>query len=757
MRNASVIRIAAAVALMCLVASCKGTETYQAAGQPGRGLVIVKDPQKADAPRAAGTEDKHKTDAVEPKETPKDAGKPQPTAGTAGVAEREAVAELYMRAQKHFYDGDPWTAKELLAKVRKGRPYYETCRRFAKLVDDDIAASAVKAKIENEERDCLDRKVHALFRKAEKAFNDKRYADAVKIINEAYRLDPNNTKVRGLRADALIEKAKQDMADNSLNQDARIAEAMSTVERVGTVPHERPRVPKPVFDDKPGPSAEEALALENKLNQRISVNLYETSLDYLLNILFRATGVNIIAKPGDLEGKSITVQAEDIKLIDLLNYVSRTLGVSFTRSGNAIWLQGGADQSTGPMMHTRVIPLKTGLIDVSSDGPSETSDIEKMLDKVKEAAIIDWPEGSEWYLDRMTNTLFVRTTSEAMKELLPLIEAMDVTPPQILIEAKFLEIATKAFSDLGIEWHTTSDFALAKKDGSNKLQIDAGMGVSLPPPVTAGSDFPETAGFDAILAGVMTVPQFQLTLHALKATGHTSSLGEPRLIAVNNASAEMEITRDLYYVSDYEIDRQDWNGSSFVTSVEGDGISLPGTGETSPEYDFAQPIIVPEYDMESVGFKLKVTPSVGRDLKDITLYLEPEITEVVDTLKTRIAMGSDVSEELNVERPIISKRTLKAKVTVSDGYVVVLGGLVRQTKEKGQIKVPLLGDLPLLGQFFRRETEKNVKTNLLIFVSAKIITPEGRMYVGAGPGTLNLGGPTDEARGLRDRIEVEAH
>jgi len=753
------VQVAAAAALLSLIASCKGTDSY--APPQKQAMVLVKNPKKADSPRATGTvpEDVHKTGAPEtgaPAKTAKDSGEAEIKV-VGSVAEREAVAELYMRAQKHFYAGDPWTAKALLERVHKGRPYYDTVRRFLELVEKEIADSKANARIEKEEREYRDARVQGMFRKAEKAYNAKRYADAVKIISEAYKLDPNNPKVRGLRADALIEKAKQDMADNSLNQDARIAEAMSTVERVGTVPYERPRVPRPVFDDGPGPDAEEAKTLEEKLNQRISVNLHKTPLDYLLNILFRATGVNIIAKPEDLEGKSITIHAEKIKLIDLLDYVSKTLGVSFTRAGNAIWLQGGGDVDAGPMMQTRIIPLNKGLIDVSSEEPSDSSDLEKLLDKVQEGAIIYWPDGSEWYLDRMTNTLFVRTTSEAMADLMPLIAAVDVTPVQVLIEAKFLEIATKYFEDLGIEWHTTSDFALAKKSGSNMLQIDAGMGVSLPAPVAAGSDFPETAGFDAILAGVMTIPQFQMTLHALKATGHTSSLGEPRLIAVNNSDAVMEITRDLYYVSDYQIDRQDWNGSSFVTNIDSDGISLPGAGDTSTDLDFAQPIIVPEYDKESVGFKLKVRPSVGRDLKNITLYLEPEITEIVEMLETRISVGGEANQELNVQRPIISKRTLKAKITVSDGYVVVLGGLVRQTKEKGLIKVPLLGDIPLLGHFFRRETEKNVKTNLLIFVSAKIITPEGRMYIGAGPGTLNLGGPTDEARSLRDRIEIELH
>ena len=683
-------------------------------------------------------------------------GKEKPEIEVVGgdIRERERISELYVKAREYYATGNLYAARSLLERVRKGQPYHDMAQRFLKVIAEEIDRHREDVKFDKELLDLRDRTVQRMFREAEKAYNTKQYSRAVDLLDEAYLLNPEEPRVRSLRADARIARANEDMLDNSANQDARIAESMSDIERLGTVPRELPRAPRPAAKEQPQEDQDQARILEEKLNQKVSANLDATPLDYLLNILFRGTGVNIVAKPEDLEGKAVTLHVEEIKLIDLLDYISKTLGVNFTRAGNAIWMTGGGDVQAGPMMKWRVIPLNKGLIDVSKEEASTDSDLEKLLKELPN--IIDWPTGSQYYLDRKTNSIFVRTTSESMEQLVELVNTVDVTPVQVLIETKFIEITSKDFSDLGIEWKTTSDLPLTKKDGMNNLQIDSGMGVSLPAPVAAGSVVPETAGFDAILAGVMTVPQFQLTLHALKATGHTSTLGEPRLIAVNNSTASMDIVRDMYYVSDYEIDRQLFDGSSFSSTTDTLGNVIPG--QNNQNLNFAAPIIVPKYEKtDPIGFKLKVTPSVGKDLKDITLALEPEITDLVEMLKTSIAVGAEGGQPLQVEQPIISKRTLKAKLTVSDGYVVVLGGLARQTKEKGQVKVPILGDIPLLGLLFKHDTEKNVKSNLLIFVSAKILTSEGRMYVGAGPGDLGLGtlSTAERVRQLRERIEVE--
>jgi len=723
-------------------------DEIEPAEEPAAEAAPAKEPAAEPVDTAAGSNTESKQGKVfdlparptEP-DAPEIAG-PEPDA--KDVRLREDVADIYMRAQRHYYDGDLDAARGLLKRIRKDQPYYDMAKRFMQLVDAEIAKAERQENIEKEEAEYRDAKVKRLYRDALRAYNAKKYAEAVELANQAYRIDPNNMKVRELRADARMAQGNAEMNDNSLNQDARISEVLANIEKIATVPPELPRAPRPINDDEPDPDADAKRVLDEKLNQRISVNLEATPLDYLVNILFRGTGVNIIAKPEDLEGKNLTLHVEDIKLIDLLDYVSKTMGLTFTRSRNALWLQGGGDTQSGPLMDWRIIPLNKGLIDVTDEKNSSSSDLEKTLEKL--ADLIDWPQGSQWYLDRMTNSLVVRTTSESMEQFTRLVRALDVTPVQVLIETKFIQISSKEFSDLGIDWKLTSDLALSKKDGQNKIQIDSGMGVNLPTPVAAPSGIDNTAGFSAIVAGVMTVPQFQMTLHALKASGHTSDLGGPQIIAVNNYTASIELTQEDYYVTDYTIDRQEY--------------ALPVTeGSNIPP---AEIVIKPVYEKVETGFKLKVTPSVGRDLKDITLYLEPEITDKVDTLTKPISstamLGNEEAKDmkLQVEQPIIAKRKMSVKLIVADGYVVAMGGLVKQTKERGIVKVPILGDIPLLGLLFRHENEKNVKYNLLIFVTAKILTSEGRTYVDAGSeGAASSAAMADRARELRDRVEVK--
>ena len=686
----------------------------------------------------------------------------------ADIAEREAVADTYMRAQGHYYDGNLQAARTLLKTIYKGQPYYDMAQRFLKVVEVDIAKAEREQDIEEQEAGFHDAQVQRLYREADRKYNERRYAEAADKIEQAYKLDTNNEKVRRLRADALMARGNADLDINGLNQDARMSEVLANIEKIATPPPNT-KAQRPVPQETPEPDAEAQRLLEEKLNQRVDINLEATPLDYLLNILYRGTGVNIIAKPEDLEGKTLTLHVEGIKLIDLLDYISKTLGVSFTCSRNAIWLQGGGEAQSGPLMDWRVIPLNKGLIDVANEKNSTTSDLEKALEKL--ADLIDWPQGSQWYLDRMTNSLIVRTTSESMEQFTRLVRALDVTPVQVLIETKFIQLSSKDFSDLGIDWKLTSDLALAKKDGQNSVQVDSGMGVKLPTPVPAGSDFDDTSGFSAIVAGVMTVPQFQMMLHAIKASGRSSDLGGPQVIAVNNGLATIEVTQDDFFVKDYQIDRQDFSGSTFSNSTYPTGtVNLPGASTTNTNLDWAAPVIKPVYDKVETGFKLKVSPSVGRDLKDITLYLEPEINDLVNTLKTPIASTVVTGTPLQVEQPIVAKRKLSVKCVVADGYVVAMGGLVKQTKERGMVKVPLLGDIPLLGALFRHENEKNVKYNLLIFVTARILTSEGRTYVDAGPegepfrngaalgaaAAADGGGPAAErARDLRDRVEVQ--
>jgi len=146
------------------------------------------------------------------------------------MSERESIAKLYMTAQELHLDGRCEEAKLLLERVQPGQPYYEVVQRLIRKIDSDIkqtdAEIVMQHLLEQHEQD----NVESLYRAAQRAYNAKRYADAVKLIDEAFRLDPQNARVRELQAQARQQKALQDEHFRGLHQDTRTAEFMAEVE-----------------------------------------------------------------------------------------------------------------------------------------------------------------------------------------------------------------------------------------------------------------------------------------------------------------------------------------------------------------------------------------------------------------------------------------------------------------------------------------------------------------------------------------------
>ncbi|MBI1992635.1 MAG: hypothetical protein HYS71_05330, partial [Candidatus Omnitrophica bacterium] len=128
---------------------------------------------------------------------------------------------------------------------------------------------------------------------------------------------------------------------------------------------------------------------------------------------------------------------------------------------------------------------------------------------------------------------------------------------------------------------------------------------------------------------------------------------------------------------------------------------------------------------KDLGILLHVTPSVGQDLRTITLALKPEVSEK----KTEDAFGGEIS------LPRFTARNLETTVVVEDGETVMLGGLMKDTTAKTITKVPLLGSLPIVGSLFRKEEHTAERSNLLIFVTAQLASPSGSRLGRAAPRT----------------------
>jgi general secretion pathway protein D len=170
------------------------------------------------------------------------------------------------------------------------------------------------------------------------------------------------------------------------------------------------------------------------------------------------------------------------------------------------------------------------------------------------------------------------------------------------------------------------------------------------------------------------------------------------------------------------------------------------------------PVVTPgSFETRETGVILNVTPTVGPDGYTIDLVMVPEVSELVDWIQYGSSVSiprtdpitglfsGDQSFTFNIPQPIFASRNVTTSIVIWDGQTVVMGGLIREDLVKVKDKIPLLGDIPVLGRLFRSEGSYSQKKNLLIFVSARLVDPAGKpIHRGEALGVAD-GGQTEPA------------
>jgi general secretion pathway protein D len=283
--------------------------------------------------------------------------------------------------------------------------------------------------------------------------------------------------------------------------------------------------------------------------------------------------------------------------------------------------------------------------------------------------------------NKETNSIIVYATPEEFKEIYRIIKELDIVREQVLIEALIVEISADKSWNLGIDW------MIGGKSGGNSFGGSSIMGTT--PNFNANSDYlpsgktsalPLTQGFQlGFLSGKDALGFALLSLS--ETDKNFNVLSTPQLLTVDNHEAELNI-----------------------------GSEIPVTSNTRITDTNA---VFNTYEYKSVGLKLKITPHITKS-SSITLDLYQEANDV---------LGATTSATL----PTLTKRDIQTKVTVYDGKTVVIGGLIKNNKSVEETKVPLLGDIPILGWLFKRQSVSYTKTNLLVFITPHIVTKQEKI------------------------------
>jgi general secretion pathway protein D len=286
--------------------------------------------------------------------------------------------------------------------------------------------------------------------------------------------------------------------------------------------------------------------------------------------------------------------------------------------------------------------------------------------------------------DESTNSLVITAPPDIMRTLKRVISQLDIRRAQVLVEAVIAEVSEDAARELGVQWvfsgidNSSGPVGVVNFTNSGSPVADVINGAAS---VVDGGTFPSILD-NALLGFGKTNGSFNYlaVMNALASDANTNILSTPTLVTLDNEEAEIVIGENVPFLT-----------GSFTSTGASDGATNP----------------FQTIQREDVGLTLKIKPQINEG-DALRLDIQQEVSSIADS----VAGASDL---------VTNKRSIKTNVMVDDGQVIVLGGLIQENLRESIQKVPLLGDIPLLGALFRSKTGDVDRTNLMVFIHPVIL------------------------------------
>lgn len=429
----------------------------------------------------------------------------------------------------------------------------------------------------------------------------------------------------------------------------------------------------------------------------LSLNFQDIEVRAILQILADFTGLNIVVS--DSVKGNLTLRLQNVPWDQALDIILRTKGLTMRQNGNVIFIAPTEEVAAREKLDLEsrktveeLIPLRTEIIQVNYAKAKDLAELLKKKggEKTQEQSVLS-PRG-DVVADERTNTLIVKDVPDKLAEIRDLVTKLDMPARQVLIDSRVV-IANDDFArELGARFGVTG----VTKNGNEGVGTISGTAGGTDTIVNSavgnlldtGQPFPITIpGLDQRLGVNLPVagPSLafsilgadylvDLELSALQTEGRGEIVSNPRVVTADNKKATIEQGREIPY-------------------------TVPGALGTPATTSFKKAVL-----------KLDVTPKITPDDR---VDLELNVSKDEQGQLVPQAGGGFV--------PAIEKREIKTNVLVNNGETIVLGGVFEQTKATSARKVPLLGDVPLLGYLFRTNKNEAVKRELLIFVTPQIL------------------------------------
>lgn len=445
-------------------------------------------------------------------------------------------------------------------------------------------------------------------------------------------------------------------------------------------------------------------AANSYTGKKISLDFQDIEVRRVLQLLADFTEINMVT--ADTVQGNITLRLKDVPWDQALDIILKTKSLDKRRNGNVIWIapvteliKSEEEEAKAIAQSVKLAPLQTEYIQLSY---AKAVDIEKLITQGKNSSNgsnrssgsgadslgdsvggLLSPRGTI-STDPRTNTIIVNDTSVKIDQIRKMIDLLDVSVKQVMVEARIVRASTEFSKQMGVKWgilsqgiNQNSDLLVGGSDTTLwdlKTPDDDGK-YTIQRPDNLNVDLGVTApGASKIAFGLISLSDFMLDLElsALQADGYGEVISTPKVLTADKQAAKVASGTQIPY-----------------QSAEGGGANAVSTTE-----------------FIDATLSLDVTPSITPDGK-IQMMLQIK--------------NDSVGNPTPTGQLTINKNEINTNVLVDNGETVVLGGIFEQTTANQQTKVPFLGDLPYIGRLFRKDVKSDNKSELLIFVTPRIV------------------------------------
>lgn len=423
--------------------------------------------------------------------------------------------------------------------------------------------------------------------------------------------------------------------------------------------------------------------------EKLSLNFQNVEVRAVLQVIADFTGLNIITS--DTVTGNLTLRLKDVPWDQALDIILQSRGLSMRKNGNVIWIAPADELATREKLELearqQILDLEPLQTETFRLRYQRAENFVKVLTDEKQRILSK--RGSA-VIDPRTNTLFIQDTPSKMEEVRRLIDQVDVPVKQVMIESRIVEASDSFSRELGARMgllENTAGFGNSVRASAGGSIKDVGRATGQ---AGATSTFPDdtlnvnlaagsvnsalgNAGRFAIAVYRRSVgPFLNLELSALQKDGRGKVVSNPRVVTADQVEATIEQGKEIPYQQ---------KTASGATAVS-----------------FKKAVL-------SLKVKPQITP-------DDNVIMDLKITkDDVEAERTNWVQGT----------PPLNTRQISSQVLVENGGTVVIGGIYTQEESDSVKKVPLLGDIPVLGHLFKNTSKTDNKTELLIFVTPRIL------------------------------------